>query len=98
MIEKRKEDEKGKERDQDFYADTGNRLLVQHYSKQISRFLGRPTLPCNRLRGFVVVRCKHFVFELKKTDFNSREVFRWKSELNPLIQPNDTPNRQMRPS
>ena len=39
VIEKRTEDEKGKERDQDFYADAGNRLLIQHYSRQISRFL-----------------------------------------------------------
>jgi glycerol-3-phosphate O-acyltransferase len=42
LIEKRREDEKGKERDQDFYADAGNRLLIQHYSKQISRFLRSP--------------------------------------------------------
>jgi glycerol-3-phosphate O-acyltransferase len=42
LIEKRREDEKGKERDQDLYADVGNRLLIQHYSKQISRFLRSP--------------------------------------------------------
>jgi glycerol-3-phosphate O-acyltransferase len=42
VIEKRTEDEKGKERDQEFYTDAGNRLLVQHYSKQISRFLRSP--------------------------------------------------------
>ena len=39
VIEKRTEDEKGKERDQDFFGDAGNRLLIQHYSRQISRFL-----------------------------------------------------------
>jgi glycerol-3-phosphate O-acyltransferase len=42
VIEKRREDEKGKERDQDFYADAGNRLLIQDYSRQISRFLRSP--------------------------------------------------------
>ncbi len=39
VIEKRTEDEKGKERDQEFFGDAGNRLLIQHYSRQISRFL-----------------------------------------------------------
>jgi glycerol-3-phosphate O-acyltransferase len=42
VIEKSREDEKGKERDQEFYTDAGNRLLIQHYSKQISRFLRSP--------------------------------------------------------
>jgi glycerol-3-phosphate O-acyltransferase len=42
VIEKRREDEKGKERDQEFYWDAGNRLLIQHYSRQISRFLRSP--------------------------------------------------------
>jgi glycerol-3-phosphate O-acyltransferase len=42
VIEKSTEDEKGKERDQEFYTDAGNRLLIQHYSKQISRFLRSP--------------------------------------------------------
>ena len=42
VIGKKAEDDKGKERDQEFYTDTGNRLLIQHYSKQISRFLRSP--------------------------------------------------------
>jgi glycerol-3-phosphate O-acyltransferase len=42
VIEKKTEDEKGKERDQEFYWDSGNRLLIQHYSRQISRFLRSP--------------------------------------------------------
>ncbi|HQN17757.1 MAG TPA: 1-acyl-sn-glycerol-3-phosphate acyltransferase [Syntrophobacteraceae bacterium] len=42
VIEKRSEDEKGKEREQEFYWDAGNRLLIQHYSRQISRFLRSP--------------------------------------------------------
>ena len=39
VLEKRTEDEKGKERDQEYFGDAGNRLLIQHYSRQISRFL-----------------------------------------------------------
>jgi len=39
VIEKQAEDEKGKERDQEFFKDAGNRLLIQHYSRQISLFL-----------------------------------------------------------
>lgn len=35
---------KGKAGDQESYVDAGNRLLVQHYSKQISRFLRAPHL------------------------------------------------------
>jgi glycerol-3-phosphate O-acyltransferase len=42
VIEKKSGGSKAKEKDQEFYVDTGNRLLVQHYSKQISRFLRSP--------------------------------------------------------
>ena len=49
VIEKRTEDEKGKERDQEFYWDSGNRLLIQHYSKQISRFLRSPHFACSNV-------------------------------------------------
>ncbi|MEN6485124.1 MAG: hypothetical protein ABFD98_09595, partial [Syntrophobacteraceae bacterium] len=42
VIEKQTKGEKGKEKDQEWYADAGNRLLVQDYSKQISRFLRSP--------------------------------------------------------
>ena len=42
VIEKQTKGEKGKEKDQEWYADAGNRLLIQHYSKQISRFLRSP--------------------------------------------------------
>jgi glycerol-3-phosphate O-acyltransferase len=42
VIDKKMEDEKGKERDQEFYTDAGDRLLIHHYSKQISRFLRSP--------------------------------------------------------
>ncbi len=41
VIEKRV-DVKGKDRDQEWYADAGNRPLVQEYSRQISRFLRSP--------------------------------------------------------
>jgi len=41
VIEKRA-DVKGKDRDQEWYADAGNRPLVQEYSRQISRFLRSP--------------------------------------------------------
>lgn len=34
--------EKGKEKDQELYAASGDRLAVHHYSKQISRFLRSP--------------------------------------------------------
>lgn len=42
VIEKNAGDEKGREKEQEWYVDAGNRLLVQHYSKQISRFLRSP--------------------------------------------------------
>ncbi|GLI35871.1 1-acyl-sn-glycerol-3-phosphate acyltransferase [Desulforhabdus amnigena] len=42
IVEKKIEEEKGKDKEAECYADTGNRLLVQHYSKQISRFLRSP--------------------------------------------------------
>jgi glycerol-3-phosphate O-acyltransferase len=42
LIEKRLEEDKGKEKGQECYADTGNRLLIQDYSRQISRFLRSP--------------------------------------------------------
>lgn len=42
LIEKKVEDDKGKEKVQEVYADTGNRLLIQDYSRQISRFLRSP--------------------------------------------------------
>ena len=42
VIEKQTKGEKGKEKDQEWYADAGNRLLIQHYSKQIGRFLRSP--------------------------------------------------------
>lgn len=34
--------DKGKEKEQECYTDAGNRALIQHYSKQISRFLRSP--------------------------------------------------------
>ncbi len=42
VIEKKLEEDKGKEKGQECYTDTGNRLLVQDYSRQISRFLRSP--------------------------------------------------------
>ena len=42
LVEKKAEDDKGKGNGQESYTDAGNRLLVQHYSKQISRFLRSP--------------------------------------------------------
>lgn len=42
VIEKRMEEEDGDAKQDEIYSDTGNRLLVQHYSKQISRFLRSP--------------------------------------------------------
>ena len=42
VVEKKTADEKGKDKGQEWYTDAGNRLLVQHYSKQISRFLRSP--------------------------------------------------------
>jgi len=42
VIEKKIGVAKGKDKDVDTYVDVGNRLLVQHYSKQISRFLRSP--------------------------------------------------------
>lgn len=42
VVEKKWGDEKGKEKEQEMYADSGNRMLIQHYSKQISRFLRSP--------------------------------------------------------
>ena len=41
-IEKKVDREKVKEKDVETYGDTGNRLLIQDYSKQISRFLRSP--------------------------------------------------------
>ena len=40
LIEKKMEGDKDKE--QECYSDAGNRLLIQHYSRQISRFLRSP--------------------------------------------------------
>ena len=42
VIEKKMGAVKGKDKDVETYVDVGNRLLVQHYSKQISRFLRSP--------------------------------------------------------
>jgi len=42
VIDKKIGGTKGKEKDQYFYVDTSNRLLIQHYSKQISRLLRSP--------------------------------------------------------
>ncbi|MCU0589419.1 MAG: 1-acyl-sn-glycerol-3-phosphate acyltransferase [Syntrophobacteraceae bacterium] len=42
LIEKKVEEDKGKEKGQEYFADTGDRLLIQDYSRQISRFLRSP--------------------------------------------------------
>ncbi|MCU0572799.1 MAG: 1-acyl-sn-glycerol-3-phosphate acyltransferase [Syntrophobacteraceae bacterium] len=42
LIEKKVEEDKGKEKSQEVFADTGDRLLIQDYSRQISRFLRSP--------------------------------------------------------
>ena len=42
VIEKRDGDEKGKDKDQEWYADSGNRHLIQHYSKEICRLMRSP--------------------------------------------------------
>lgn len=44
VIEKWKGDEKGKDKEQEWYADAGNRHLVQHYSREISRLTRSPHL------------------------------------------------------
>jgi glycerol-3-phosphate O-acyltransferase len=42
VVQKNTDIERMKERDQEWYSDAGNRVLVQYYSKQISRFLRSP--------------------------------------------------------
>lgn len=44
VIEKFNGDEKGKDKDQEWYADAGNRHLIQHYSKEICRLMRSPHL------------------------------------------------------
>lgn len=42
VIEKTTDSEKVKDKEQEWYSDTGNRALIQHYSRQIGRFLRSP--------------------------------------------------------
>lgn len=44
VIEKLNSDEKSKDKDQEWYADAGNRHLIQHYSKEICRLMRSPHL------------------------------------------------------
>jgi glycerol-3-phosphate O-acyltransferase len=41
-VQKKAGDEKGKDKEQEYYSDTGDRYLIQYYSKQISHFMRSP--------------------------------------------------------
>ncbi len=42
VVQKKAGDEKGKDKEQDYYSDTGDRYLIHYYSKQISHYMRTP--------------------------------------------------------